>query len=372
MKTSSPAKTIFICAGGTGGHVIPGEVLAEELGARGYQVIFITDARGQRFLHSKSSSVRIVLLPVQRGQGLKSKIAYGISLLKSCVLMRSLFQKEHPRALVSFGGYVTFPANLAACLGKVPLMLHEQNVYMGLVNRLFSVLAARVFLSMPLDNVPFFAKKSRFLRTGMLVRRSLQVAREASYQAPTAQTRVELLVLGGSQGTTLFSDVVPQALRRLPEALQKKMKVSLQIREKSLDSQGSSEDPSETLYQMEKAPFFSDVGERLKRAHLVIARAGASTLAELAVAGRPALLIPYPHAAGNHQWGNARHFVAAGAGWLCSQEGFSEQTLAGFLERVFENPSALAFAAERARAQGHVKGAALLVDALEKVLAECP
>ena len=367
--------------------MMPAEALAEKLLTRGYQVHFVTDARGQRFI--RNQNLKVTVLPVKREAGLKGKVSYVLSLLKSFWIVLSLFKKvkntfaerEQNLALVSFGGYITFPANLAAILRRVPFMLHEQNAYMGLVNRLFAFCARHVALSMPLGNKPLFSKYVTMSLTGMPVRDSFYESRKQSYGLlaedasgllgsmgqPLKQGAINLLVIGGSQGASIFFQVVPEALRALPQHIRCRLKVSLQSRENAPDHETCSKDSPEDL-DLEVAPFFPDMDERLKAADLVIARAGASTVAELAVVGRPSLLVPYPYAAGNHQHYNAKILTENYAGWSMSQENFSVTGLADFLRRLFESPSALLFAAERARSFGGAQATDLLVACLEKIL----
>tara|TARA_A100000171_G_C2134015_1_gene148728 strand:- start:1111 stop:2247 length:1137 start_codon:yes stop_codon:yes gene_type:complete len=364
--TVKESSTIFLCAGGTGGHVMPAEALAQELLKRGYQVHFITDKRGRRYIEDEGLSV--TLLSVNRRPGISGKILYLWSLLKSFFVMWRLITRKSPSVLVSFGGYISFPANLAAFIRGISFILHEQNAYMGLVNRFFAFAARHIALSMPVCNKPSFISGKKMILTGMPVRSGFYKVAKNSYVPISKSNNINVLVIGGSQGASIFSDIIPKAFATLPEELQRKIKLSLQTRENILDSKSQRGDCRETFFQLETAPFFTDMDMRLKQAHLVIARAGASSVAEFAVAGRPAILVPYPYAAGNHQYYNARDFVVSGAGWLFKQDQLTVKTLSDFLRRLFQSPSALTFAAERARTQRQGNATFQLAEYVQKAI----
>lgn len=344
---------------------MPALALGRELKKRGYCLHFLTDDRGLSYF--KGVEDEITVLPLKRKGGVRGKISYLYSLAESTLKAFTLLKRGQSKAVISFGGYITFPANLVACLKRLPLILHEQNAFMGLVNRLFASQADRVALSMPLSNQPFWPSRLRATITGMPVREGFYEARQTPYSLVKGQDTLHLLVIGGSQGALSFTQVVPRALRALPDDIRQRIKVSFQAGHKTLDASPQKEE-SLTDFDGDVAPFFTDMPQRLGSADFVIARAGASTVAELLAVGRPSLLIPYPYAAGNHQVHNAQALVKKGAGWMMLSEDFTAQTLSSFLSRVLSNPAALVYAAACARQMGQNQATTILADCCQQVI----
>lgn len=356
---------IVLAAGGTGGHMFPAEALARELAARGAAVALVTDRRGQAFgadLFGKGS-VGVTTHRIRAGRfdtGLLGKALGVAELLLGIAQAGGVLRRIAPAAVVGFGGYPSVPTVLAAARRGVPTLIHEQNALLGRANRLLARHVSRIALS--------FAETARLrdrdgrraVETGNPVRPAVAAVREIPYVAPAPFGAIEIVVTGGSQGARIFSDVVPAALALLPEALRARLRISQQARPEDLERVRRQH--AESGIAAETAGFFDDVPQRLASAHLVIARAGASTVAELAVAGRPALLVPYPFAADDHQTANAAAFAGAGGGWAMAQDNFTAPRLAQFLSETLDAPDRLARAAAAAHAQGRPEAARRLAD----------
>jgi len=356
-------KPIVIAAGGTGGHFFPSEALAAELIARGHRIVLMTDARSGGLSSTVFAGHERHVL---RGAGLAGRgIARAgtamLSLATGIAQARGILSRLRPSVVVGFGGYpCVAPVIGARLLFRQPtVILHEQNAVLGRANRFLASRADALALS--------FAATSRVPRgtsasiTGNPVRPAIAALARSAYLAP--RDRFRLLVLGGSLGARVFSDIVPAALRDLPESARAGLSVVQQCRPEDLDRVRAAYD--EAGIAAELAPFFSDVADKLLAAHLVIARAGASTVAELTVAGRPAILVPLPGAIDDHQTANAGALAQAGGAWVIPQAAFSTTALRDRLIELIENPVMLTRAAVAARSLVHADAAAKLADLVE-------
>ena len=371
-------RPIVIAAGGTGGHFYPAEALAAALVARGQWVVLMTDARSGGLKSQVFDPRNQYVLPGAgiAGRGLVRGVKAVGALAAGVVKARGLLARLRPAAIVAFGGYPSVPPVLAARLlrGAPPVILHEQNAVLGRANRFLSRRARVLALSFPgTKGIPAGVDQ---VVTGNPVRPAVSALAEASYEAPRPATHdgslaggsIRLLVLGGSLGARVFSDVVPAALARLPDALRGRLAVVQQCRAEDL---ARVRDAYATAgISAELAPFFDDVADRLRGAHLVIARAGASTVTELAIAGRPSILVPLPGAIDDHQTANARSLAEAGGAWVMPQPTFTAEALAERLENLFPDPGALALAAVNARAAARPGAAQRLADLVERVARE--
>jgi len=354
------ARLIVLAAGGTGGHMFPAEALARELLARGRSVALVTDRRGQAFGDRLPG---VALHRIRAGRvdtGIVGKVAalaeMALGTLEAARLLRAL----SPAAVVGFGGYPSVPTMLAATRQGLATLLHEQNAILGRANRL---LAPRVgTIATSFAEVGALKPGAHVVETGNPVRPAVAVLRDAPYEAPAAG-RLTLLVIGGSQGARILSAVVPAALARLDPALRKRLVVMQQARPEDLAEVRHAH--AANGVEAETAPFFDDVPARLARAQLVISRAGASTVAELAAIGRPAILVPYRHAADDHQTANARALGQAGAAWIMAETGFTPERLATLLAGLLPAPSRLAAAAAAAHRLGRIDAAARLADLVD-------
>ena len=337
---------VVLAAGGTGGHLFPAEALGRALIAQGASVHLVTDSRADAFAAAVPgadvSQVRAGRLggnPLHAACGL-AEMALGI------VQARRLLRRLAPRAVVGFGGYPSVPTMLAAAQLGYPTAIHEQNAVLGRANRMLAPRARLIATGFPETAGLRPADAARAVRTGSPVRPAIHDA-ATSFAPPEPGKPVVLLVLGGSQGARIFSEIVPPALAALAPELRTRLRLCQQARP---------EDRAEVVARYQALGidakiecFFADVPERLAAAQLVICRAGASTIAELAASGRPALLVPYPFAADDHQSANARAFAASGGGWAMPQDALDAPALASRLGELLSDPAALATAAAAAR-----------------------
>ncbi|MEP1444414.1 MAG: undecaprenyldiphospho-muramoylpentapeptide beta-N-acetylglucosaminyltransferase [Hyphomicrobiales bacterium] len=359
-NSQSKPKRALVCAGGTGGHLFPAHALASELTRRGYDVHLVSDERTERFAkdfpcverHSIKSATLSGRNPIQL-----LKAFY--SLMSGYLSARRLMGKIQPDVVIGFGGYPTVPPMLAASTKGYPTMIHEANAVLGRANKFLSDKVRAVALGLPLTGkVPW-----RFFYTGNPVRDDALVAAQKTYTPSNEGETFCLTVFGGSQGAQVFSSVVLKAIGQLPEHLRKRLKVVQQARPED-------QPVVEAAYELmeipaEVAPFFENMVGHIGDSHLVICRSGASTTAELAVIGRPAILVPYPHALDHDQAANAAALVENGGGWVKKQDGFTADWLAGELLRMMEDPSLLETAARNAKEQGRADAAQRLANAAD-------
>ncbi|MDA8248650.1 MAG: undecaprenyldiphospho-muramoylpentapeptide beta-N-acetylglucosaminyltransferase [Rhodospirillales bacterium] len=359
-------RTVAIAAGGTGGHFFPAEALAAELGRRGQRVALLTDARsGGLASPAFEGRERFVLRGAGiAGRGLLRGAAAAAALAVGTLQARRILARLHAGVLVGFGGYPSVAPVLATRLlrQRLAVVLHEQNAVLGRANRALARYADLLALSH--DATARVPPQARTHVTGNPVRSAIAALAGTQYAAPAQEIR--LLVVGGSLGARVLSDVVPAAVAALPPALRTRLAVTQQCRPEDLDRVRAAY--AAAAVPAELAAFFPDVAGRLAAAHLVIARAGASTVAELAAVGRPAVLVPLPHAIDDHQTANARALADAGAAWLMPQPAFTPGALAQLLERLFGDPALLAAAATHAAACGHAGAAVRLADAVEELM----
>lgn len=352
---------VLLAAGGTGGHVFPAEALAQVLMDRGYRLGLVTDRRGHAYGGTLGSleTFRIAAGGIA-GRGLASKLRAVAELGLGVIQARALLKRLQPTVVVGFGGYASVPTMVAATWLGIPTAIHEQNAVLGRANRLLAGRVRRIATSYA--NVLHVdpAWRAKLTHTGMPVRAAVARFRDAPYPALAEGQPIRLLVLGGSQGARVLSEIIPTALAALPEGIRTRLSVAQQCRPEDLDMVRAAY--AGTGIDATLDSFFADVPERMSGAHLVIARSGASTVAELTALGRPAILVPYPHAIDDHQTANARAVDEAGGAWLMPQPAFTSEALAGRLESLFTQPGTLARAAGCARAAGRPDAAALLAD----------
>ncbi len=358
--------SVMLAAGGTGGHLFPAFALAEELGRRGRAVDLVTDMRGDRY-GTGFPARQVYQVPSATLAG-KSPVAMartGLSLARGLVAASRLMKQVRPAVVVGFGGYPTFPPLLAASYRGIPTLLHEQNAVLGRANRM---LAKRVnaiatsFSATKLLDGPL-AAKARF--TGNPVRQVVIDASALPYETPTAVGPFNILIFGGSQGARYFSDAMPPALAMLPQDVRGRLQIVQQCREEDLARVRQAY--AEAGIQSELATFFKNLPEIMAAAHLVIGRAGASTVAELTVIGRPALLVPLPHALDNDQLQNATRLAESGGGWCIQQKELTPDRLAGEIARLAASPAALVDGAAAAKRQGRPDAVQRLADLVEEL-----
>ncbi len=361
-----PARApIILTAGGTGGHVFPAQALAEELIARGERVVFITDKRSGAYMSGVLEHIEHYAIHAGTlGKGAKGKAIGAINMLRGMVEARNLLAQLKPKAVVGFGGYPSFPTMRAGLARGIKTIIHEQNAVLGRANRLLAPKVDIVACSFADTRMVGDENTSKIIHTGNPVRASIRALHHIPYPDLTADTPLQLLITGGSQGASIFGTVVPEALALLPAAYQKRLRVDQQCREADIAEVRTRYDTLHINHNL--AEFFNDMPTKLASAHLVIARAGASTVAELQVAGRPAILVPLPTAMDNHQAINADAFEDAGAGWVMLQEGFTAQALAARLEAFLSAPIALINAAEASRKSAKLRATEQLADLVQR------
>ncbi|HEV2954649.1 MAG TPA: undecaprenyldiphospho-muramoylpentapeptide beta-N-acetylglucosaminyltransferase [Xanthobacteraceae bacterium] len=354
----------MLAAGGTGGHLFPAEALAAALAARGVAVELATDARavgyGGKF---PARAIHVIPSATPRGNPFAYATAGAIILLGVAKAYR-LLGRLRPAAVVGFGGYPSIPAVLAAGLRRIPSVIHEQNGVMGRANRLLAprVTAIATSFAGVVDADAGLAAKAT--RTGNPLRPAV-LAAITPYLAPEPAGPLRLLAFGGSQGARIMADVVPPAVERLDPALRARLSVVQQARPEDLERVRATY--AHVGVAAEVAPFFQDLPARVAAAHLVVSRSGASTVAELAALGRPAVLVPLPHALDQDQLANAKVLEAAGGAILLRQDAFTPERLAREIAGLAADPARLSAMAAGARSAGAPAAADRLADLVMRV-----
>jgi len=358
---------VALAAGGTGGHTFPAQALAEVLADRGHKAMFITDHRGriangaigQQDIHRLS-----VLSPAG---GMVARARSLVSILKAYGEARGLLRAFGPDVVVGFGGYPSAPTVFASSRLKLPLILHEQNAKLGKTNRWMARQAKFVATSFPgvadhgTDTV---------VMTGNPVRRAVVLLRESPYTEPAVDGAFNLLVVGGSQGARSLAEKVPAALERLETGLRERLWVTLQCPRAELAE--ARERLTKAGIAAEVAEFFDDIAGRMRSAHLVISRSGASSVCELAVAGRPAVYVPYPYHADQQQLHNAKAVTDVGGGWVMEEKELSPKSMADLVTGLAKQPNRLAVAAKSAHECGLPDAADRLADLVERAAGFAP
>ena len=354
-----------LAAGGTGGHMVPAHALAAELRSRGHGVLLITDDRGARF-PGLFDGVPVHILPAGRlGGGPIGWLKAARAIIKGRAQAKRLYREHRPDAVVGFGGYPAFPSLLAASAVRIPTVLHEQNAVLGRVNRLLAGEAEAIGTAY--DKVERLKPKlaARAVLVGNPVREEIARLGELPFPPFDEIAPLKILVTGGSQGATVLGQVVPEGLSLLQPSLRRRLQIVQQCRPDDIEriraTYSRLEIPAELLTYIEDMP------DKLADAHLVIGRAGASTIAELTAAGRPAILIPFAAATDDHQTANAREMTEAGGARTIQQSGFTPTVLARQIEAMAADPVALNNAAARALSVGRPHAARDLADLVERI-----
>ncbi len=361
----SISRHFVLAAGGTGGHMIPAHAVAEELMARGHHVALVTDERGAK-IPGIFERAQVHVLPAGRMTGRPTSWLPALrAILAGRAMARRLNETFRPTAVVGFGGYPAMPALLAALADGVPTAIHEQNAVLGRVNRLLARRVDAIATAYPVIERLKDKYADKVHLVGNPVREEVKALREEEFPALTDESVFRVLVTGGSQGASILSSVVPEGLSMLPLSLRRRLQVTQQCRAEDIERVRATYAAMEIPADL--ATYFNDVPEKLSWAHLVIARAGASTLAELTCAGRPAILIPLPSAMDDHQTANVREMVEAGGARSIPQAQFTAVELAKQIQKMAIEPGALQNAAKRARACGRPDAARDMADLLEGI-----
>ena len=354
-----------LAAGGTGGHMVPAHAVAAELRSRGHGVLLITDERGARF-PGLFENVAVHVLPAGRlGGGPIGWLKAAGSVIRGRAEAKRLYRDHRPDAVVGFGGYPAFPSLVAASAMKIPTVLHEQNAVMGRVNRLLASEAEAVGVAY--DEIDRLKPRNRAktVVVGNPVREEIARLGEMPFPPFDEVAPLKILVTGGSQGAAILSQVVPEGLGMLDPSLRRRLQVVQQCRPDDIERVRSQY--AALGIPAELMTYIEDMAAKLGDCHLMIGRAGASTIAELTAAGRPAILVPYAAATDDHQTANAREMVKAGGARAIKQENFTPDVLARQIEALAMDPVALNNAAARALSVGRPHAARDLADLIERV-----
>lgn len=361
MARARKAPLAVIAAGGTGGHMFPAQALAETLLARGWRVSLSTDPRGATFAGGFPAAVRRQVVPSAtpaRG-GTAARLAVPLKIAGGVLSSLARMIWDRPAVVAGFGGYPSIPALGSAWLLRVPRLIHEQNGVLGRVNAVFAGRVDAVACGTWPTELPVPGE-----HTGNPVRATVHDKAGAPY-IPPGDYPMSLVVIGGSQGARVLSQVVPAALAALPDSIKRHLRVAQQARPE--DTERVTAAYAAAGIQAEIAPFFSDIARRFSEAQLVIARAGASTVADLTVIGRPSILVPYAAAIRDEQTANARGLVEGGAAILMPESQFNPQSLADQIALILGQPEAAERMAAAALALGKPDAAERLADLAERL-----
>ena len=358
-------KKVILAAGGTGGHIFPAEALAEELILRGYKPILITDKRGILY---KGIFEKLERYTISVGNFNSSNFflkLFGLyNIISGFFSVSVLLSRLRPEAAVGFGGYPSLPTMLAAVLLRTPTTIHEQNAVLGRVNRFLSKRVNSIALSYSQTHlVPSVAAKKCYF-TGNPIR-PLVRKNGSTYKLLEGNEEIIVVIFGGSQGSTVFSKVFPEAICSLPESFRKRLRIIQQCRVE--DIQRVKKNYNNFSINSEISEFFEDLGSYVSSAHLVIARAGASSIAEIAALGRPSVLIPYARAKDDHQNLNANLLKNAGAAWVVDEKDLKSERIVKLLNQLFSNPSLLGSAASSAYDMDNPSASKNLADMVENL-----
>ncbi len=365
--TVSEKPLVVLAAGGTGGHVYPAEALAGEMLKRGYRLALITDRRGDAYggVLGDLETFRVRAGGIA-GRGIVSKIRSVFEILLGIIQARSIMKRIKPKAVVGFGGYASVPTMVAACIGNYKTAIHEQNAVLGRANRALARRVDRVVSCFAeIENVPDGVDK-KIVQGGMPVRRAVLDEQNVAYPELADTSPINILVLGGSQGARVLSDVIPAAIVALSEPLRVRIQITQQCRPEDIDRVKKCY--ADADINADLSVFFDDVPIRMARCHLVIARSGASTVAEALTIGRPSIMVPYPFAVDDHQTKNAHAVDDAGAGWLIPEPAFTSEGLTQRIEQLFSVPSTLQKAAECARSASQPDAVKHLAQIIENLI----
>ena len=343
-------KLVILSAGGTGGHVMPAQALALDLVSRGYKVEVITDKRGMKYAGAFDGVPLHEIKAGTLGAGLKGKLMGGIDLGLGILQAQKILRHKQPAIVVGFGGYPSFPAVYAAQKAKTPTILHEQNAIIGKANAMLAPKAERIASSTPDLRGIDESDRVRTIFTGNPVRSEIAALYTKPYPSLDVDGQMRILVMGGSLGASVFSDVLPAALAQLPENYRERLYITQQCREEDVES--TRKQYEDAGIEAKLSTFIDDVASELEHTHLVIARSGASTVAEVSTAGRPAIFVPYPHHKDQQQKMNADVIADAGGGWVMAEDGFTAEAVLARIETFLQNPETLFRTAEKARSCG--------------------
>ncbi len=351
-----------LAAGGTGGHMIPAYALGQELLERGHHFALVTDGRGAK-IPGKPEKMDMHILPAGRMGGIKGSIAGLRAIWKGRAMASQLYQSYEPTAVIGFGGYPALPALLGAFKHDIVTIIHEQNAVLGRVNRLAAHKVNAIATAYPdVQRLKEkYAEKTHLI--GNPVREEILKIRDQDYPKLSEDGIFRVLITGGSQGANILSDVVPDGMAMLPINLRSRLQVTQQCRAEDIEDVRSKY--AHNSIPAELATYMADLPDKISLAHLIIGRAGASTIAELTAAGRPAVLVPLPSAMDDHQSHNVSEMVSTGGGRAIAQKDFTAKELAKQIQKLALKPDGLDVAAERAKSCGRPDAVKDLADLVE-------
>ncbi len=354
-----------IAAGGTGGHLFPAQALAEALGRRGWRIVLASDDRVASMADSFPAEERIPLSAAtfKSGDPLGA-IRAGAAIIKGVLQARAALKRLDPDVVVGFGGYPSFPTLVGAITSGRKTVIHEQNAVMGRANRVLASRVTTVACAFPtlMKAPPSVQQRAKVI--GNPVRPAIQALYDLPYEKPTPDGPLVLLVTGGSQGARLLSELVPAAVRKLPEAMRLRLDVMQQARAENMES--ARKTYADAMVKAEVAPFFRDMATRLGRAHLVVGRAGAGTVCEFAIAGKPSILVPLAIALDDDQGQNAKLLADAGGAVIAREHELDLTAMTQALEYLLGDPERLARMSASARKVASPDAAEKLADIVEE------
>ena len=357
--TAQNRAAIWLAAGGTGGHIFPATSLADALVKAGQPVVFITDRRGKKLLDAATETpaypIEVIPSASPFAGGILRRITACLKLAAGGIILMIKRLKHRPCCVVGFGGYPSFMPAFTARLSGIPLIMHEQNAVMGRSNRALAHSASLVMTSWP--ETTGLPQTTPHLHTGLPIRSGFD--RISAYQ-PSSKEKLQLLILGGSQGASLFGRMVVEAVTSLPQKMRDSLNICQQVRAEQLDEVQSRYAQAQISATI--APFFADVPQLMAQSDIVLSRAGASSVAEIATAGRAAILIPFAGALDNHQTANAQQLAAHNAAILMEEKDCTAAGIASLITRLATSADTRTSLAQQARAFAHIHAAAAMAD----------
>lgn len=356
-------EVVILAAGGTGGHLFPAQALAEKLNERGYDVHLATDRRANIFVRGFASDhVHVLQSATIHSKNPLALVKALWRLIQGVRQSRALFRRLKPSLVVGFGGYPSLPPLHAACRAHITTIIHEQNAVMGRANKALAPRVDAIACGMPIDSLPY---QKKMVATGNPVRQAILDAAAKPYIPSMGLSPFYLLVFGGSQGAQFFSDIMPKALALLPEEKRERINLVQQVRD---DGEAIARQYKRLNIKADIASFFDDMALKIAQSNFIIARSGASTVAEIAAIGRPALFVPYPNALDHDQAANAAKLAATSGAIVHNQDMLSPQLLADILLRAMDSPDLLATQATLVKQAGKGNAAELLADLAEMLI----
>ena len=365
---SKIGNVVMMVAGGTGGHIVPAIAVGDALRHHGYLSFVVSDERGKQLLADMKSRYPSLAIPsVSPFSRNPIKMIGRLFRLLGCLILSLITVLwMRPDIIIGFGGYPTVAPVLAGRICRVPVVLHEQNARLGRANRFLVPMAQGLALSWPSDR----KRRTPTKVTGTPVRNPFLVIGRHGYTPPAKGEVIRLAIIGGSLGARVFAKTIPAAIAKLPKEIQECLIVIQQVRREDMASvKRAYADLDDMLYPPRLVTFVKNMPEVMEDSHLIIGRAGASFVAELAVAGRPAILVPYPHAMDDHQTVNARLVAKAGGGWLMPDDKLTDAALAELLTKLLKKPKQLADAASQIQQLARPQAAQHIAD-MASVLAQ--